>query len=233
MTETNMEKTLRELLKATAVDPRGQEHPDAEILGAFMIGKLLPQDTESVRRHIVSCPLCAQAAALAIRLASEAQDPIPETALKKVRENPCVAEKSAFLEICLRLKDKALELMSSSGDVLAGQELVPAPVLRSRQKSEFPDSVTVLKDFKEVRVEARVDRCAASSVNLSVTARCVRSQSCLKEARVTLIKDSLELESYLAQAGTVCFEHLIAGTYCVDISSSRQKLALIVLDLKT
>lgn len=231
MNEPKMEKTVRDIFNMPHSEP-GTEHPDEETLGAFVIGKLDIKESEAVTQHVIACLQCAESVALAIRLQSESGSPVPETVLEKVRANTCIAGKSAFLEIVLRLKEKALELLNSSGDVLTGQELIPAPVLRSRQKQEFPDSVTVLKDFQEVRVEARVERSAASTVNLSVRTLCLGSQSCLKDARVTLIKDSLELESYLAHAGAVTFEHLSSGIYRVDITSSRQQLAIIVLDLK-
>jgi uncharacterized protein YjbK len=55
----------------------------------------------------------------------------------------------------------------------------------------------------------------------------------MKDLRVTLIKDDVELESYITDSGKVTFEHVLLGRYSVEISSVDNKIASVILDIKT
>jgi hypothetical protein len=139
---------------------------------------------------------------------------------------------TAPLEIALRLKEKLLEILNTTGDILVGRELVPAPVLRTRSIKNFKDEVTILKDFKDIRVEVRIENKGAGAFNLIVTAKQKLDLKIIKDLRVTLLKDDLELESYLTGSGSVTFEHVLLGRYKVEISTLENKLASVLLDIK-
>jgi hypothetical protein len=130
------------------------------------------------------------------------------------------------------LKDKALEILETTGDVLVGQEFVPHPVLRSRKIKEFKDEVTILKDFKEIRVEVKIENKENRGFDLVIFVKDKLSNRIIKDLRVTLIKDDLELESYLSNYDKVVFEHILAGKYIIEISNIEDKVASILLDVR-
>jgi hypothetical protein len=72
---------------------------------------------------------------------------VPVYLLERVRR--LVLGGMDILEILLNLKERAWEIIQAGGDVLVGQELVPAPVLRSRQIDNFKDSLSIIKDLRE------------------------------------------------------------------------------------
>jgi hypothetical protein len=140
-------------------------------------------------------------------------------------------DKSLVLEIVLKLKEKTLELLRTTGDVLVGQELVPAPV-RSRQIKDFKDEVTILKDFKDVRVEIKIENKLARAFTLVAMVKDKHTSRVIKDLRVTLIKDELELESYLSDSGKAVFEHVLLGKYTVQIATVENQIYQILLDIR-
>ena len=207
-------------------------HPDEEALACFLEGRLEDEESAQIKEHLLACDACAEAFALSLKLNEEAEDP-PEELLARVKNSVLSEQKSLILEIALRLKEKALEIINTTGDVLLGQELVPAPILRSRQIKDFKDEVTILKDFNELRVEAKVENKGKDTFNLIIVVKQKETQKVLKDLRVTLMKEDLELESYLADTGSVTFEHVLLGKYRVEISTIENNLASILLDIKT
>ena len=75
-----------------------------------------------------------------------------------------------------------------------GQELVPAPILRSRQIKDFKDEVTILKDFKDIRVQAKVENKGANAFSLVILVKERHTQRIIKDLRIRLLKDGAELE---------------------------------------
>jgi hypothetical protein len=59
------------------------------------------------------------------------------------------------------------------------------------------------------------------------------SQKVIKDLRVTLLREDLELESYLNDFGKVVFENVLLGKYTVEISTLESKLASVLLEIKT
>lgn len=167
-----------------------------------------------------------------MKMSAETGIDVPQELLEKTREFLNQRLAPSILEISLRLKEKAMEIINTTGDVLVGQELVPAAVLRSRNIKEFTDSVTVLKGFKDIRVDARIEKKTGDFFELTVIAIEKQTQKPFKDARVTLIKDGVELESYLSDLKKVVFEHVPLGKYTVEISTIAEKLATVLLDVK-
>ena len=208
-------------------------HPDEEEFVCFIEGKLSAAESQNLKAHLISCEPCSQAFAIQARLKSTENLAVPEeiiASVKKLIDYPGV---SLLLEIILRFKDRAFELLKTSGDVLVGQELVPAPLLRSRQIKDFKDEITILKDFKDIRVEIKIENKPAQTFNLIVTVKEKQTSKTIKDLRITLIKDDLELESYYSDSGRVTFEHVLLGKYVVQISTVEAKIAHILLDIKT
>ena len=122
--------------------------------------------------------------------------------------------------------------MNTTGDILVGQEFVPAPVLRSRKAKDFKDEVTILKDFKDIRVEVKIENKVGEAFDLTVLVKEKESQKVIKDLRVTLLRGDLELESYLNDPGKVIFENVLLGKYTIEISTLESKLASVLLEIK-
>lgn len=211
---------------------RTEGHPNEEDMICFLENKLSQQDCESIKRHLINCERCSEVLAIQIRLRPAEIKNVPQELLERVKGLVAPEDKALALEIWLRFKQRALEILSTTGDVLVGQELVPAPILRSRKIKDFQDEITILKDFKDIRVEAKVENKGGRAFSLSVIVKEKTTQRIMKDLRVTLIKDDLELESYLTGAGKVTFEHVLVGKYNIEISTIENKLASILLDIK-
>lgn len=211
-----------------------QTHPDEEALACFLEGRLSKEENGRIKAHLLSCDNCLEAVALNLGMEPTEIKEVPAELLDRVKDllRPENKPSLGILEIYLRFKEKALEILNTTGDVLVGQELIPAPILRSRSIKAFKDEVTILKDIQDVRVEAKIENKGAGAFNLIIVVKQKQTQEIIKDLRVTLLKDDLELESYLTTLGSVTFEHVLLGKYRVEISTLENKLASILLDIK-
>lgn len=209
-------------------------HPDDETLACFLAGKLPPSQGRRVLTHAATCRVCSKL--LVVTLKADRSE-IPEAevpaALMERLKGLVEEDKSLLLEVILRLKKGALEILSTTGDVLVGQELMPAPLLRSRQINEFKDEVTVLKDIKDVRVEVKLENRQGGRFSVKVAAREKKTNRALKDVRITLLKGDTELESYLSEGGAVAFENVVLGSYRIEVSGVQERRASILLDIRT
>lgn len=232
-----MQEKIEGLIKAIYVkwkQGKLQEggHPDEELLTCFAQGKLSAQEQQSIKAHIISCARCTEALSISLGVQGEEEMEVPQEALERLADLLPQKDSRDALEIILRLKERMLEIINTSGDLLLGQELVPAPVLRTRNIKGFRDEVTILKDFKDIRVEVKVENKVAGAFNLYIVVKQKQTQKVIKDLRVTLLKDDTELESYLTDAGAVTFEHVSLGKYKLEISTLQERLASVVLDIK-
>jgi len=214
---------------AQAKDP----HLNDEVLACFFDNCLLPEENERIKEHIIGCDECAEIFAISLNAESAAGlKEVPKELLNRVLEILQSKDKPDIFEIILLLKENMLEIINATGDILLGQELVPAPVLRSRKIKDFKDEVTILKDFEDIRLEVRIENKEGKYFNVTIKARHKHSSVSFKDLRATLIKDGLELESYLSDSGSVTFEHVLPGKYDLELSSVISKLALVSLDVR-
>jgi hypothetical protein len=231
--ENNLEKLIKVVYKRWKKDQKPQQvHPDEEDLVCFLEGRLSQKENEQIKLHLINCERCIEAFAVNAKIESPEVKQAPQELIQGVKDL-IVQEKIQILEIFLRIKEKTLELINTTGDVLWGEELVPAPILRSRSINDFKDEVIILKDFKDIRVEAKIENKAGKTFNLIIIVRQKETQKVLKDLRVTLLKDDLELESCLTDSGSVTFEHILLGKYRVEISSLENKVASVLLDIRT
>jgi hypothetical protein len=232
--QSKLEGLIKAVYKKWKAGQKAAEgsHPDEETLACFLEAKLSEEEMGRIKEHLISCDNCAEAFAFSLR--EEARDikEVPEEILAVVKGLLIPKEQTALLEIILRLKEKALEIVNTTGDVLLGQELVPASVLRSRSIKDFKDEVNILKDFKDVRVEIRVENKGGKAFNLTIMVKQKQTQKIMKDLRVTLFQEDLELESYLTDSGSVTFEHVLLGKYRLEIANLENKLASVLLDIK-
>lgn len=210
-----------------------EQHPDEDILACFLENRLSSQEEEDIKAHLISCDSCAEAVAIQMQIRLDSQEKVPYEVIARVKNIIKIEDNPPLLEILLKIKDNFFEILNTTGDVLVGQELVPAPILRSRQIKDFKDEVLILKDFKEVRVEVRIENRQGNTFSLTVMAKEKATQKLIKDLRVTLSQGDVELESYLSDSGKTIFEHVLLGKYKIDISTFNNKLASVLLDIKT
>lgn len=229
-----LERLIKMIYKNWKSESKGEQasHPDEETLVCFLEGRLPQEENELIKTHLISCDRCAEIFAIQTKLKIGEERQVPLELVERVKNLVSLKDTTPILEILLRLKEKVLELINTTGDVLVGQELMPAPVLRSRRIKEFKDEVIILKDFQDIRVEVKIENKLGQEFNVAVTIKEKQTQEIIKYLRVALFKDDLELESYLSESGRVTFEHVLLGKYTVEISNPSEKLALILLDIK-
>ncbi|MDD5653609.1 MAG: hypothetical protein PHT31_05585, partial [Candidatus Omnitrophica bacterium] len=181
----------------------------------------------------LSCESCAEALAMQLKLQESSAEDIPEDLLAKVKKLLPTEGKAQLLEILLRLKQGIFELLHTSGDVLVGQELVPAALLRSRKIEKFRDEITILKDFSDLRAEIKIENKPDNYFDLTVIVKDKLTAEVLKDIRISLMRGDLELASYLSESGKVIFEHIQPGKYTIELFDIEKKLAGILLDIET
>jgi len=209
-----------------------QSHPDKEEMASFLEGRLTEAEDKRIKEHLLSCSHCAEAFVLQARLEYKEEKKVPQALIEKVKNLVAGADAIAPLEILLRLKEKLLELIQTNGDVVVGQELIPAPLLRSRAIKDFKDEINILKDFQDIRVEIKIESKPGGVFDLSVVAKEKQTLRVMKDLRVALMRDEMELESYLSDTGKVIFEHVALGKYTIELSALKEKFASVLLDIK-
>lgn len=229
----NFEKLIRHLYrKHKSKNPfLDGWHPDEEEFVCFLEGKLNPQESQRLKEHFLSCCDCIEKLASSMELSVQENLEVSPKLLEKIAQIIPQQANLPFLEICLKIKENFMELLNTTGDVLVGQEFMPAPILRSRQIKNFKDELIILKDFKELMIEIKIENKAEGKFDFSVLLKEKAGSQSLQDIRVTLLKDDLELESYVAQKGKVSFEQVSFGKYFVEISSVDRKIASIILDI--
>ena len=123
---------------------------------------------EEVKQHIIHCQDCANLLAILLTSPIEEYEPGP-VLVSKVKE-ALGAMKIPQIEILLKVKEKAFELLKASGDILIGQELIPAAVLRSRNLDKLKDEVVMLKDFERLRLKIRIENKPKKFFNVNIEA---------------------------------------------------------------
>jgi hypothetical protein len=213
---------------------RGQQflHPDEETLSCFLEGRLSAEESEALKAHLIICRDCSEAFSLNLEMDPFEEKDAPQEVLTYIRGLLSCQDIGPLLEIVLQFKEKAIEIIRTSGDVLFGQEVVAASLLRARKLRDFRDEVIILKDFKDLRVEIRVENKSGGVFDLRISVKHRQTQKGIKDLRVSLIREDLEIESYLTDSGTVGFEHISLGNYKVEISNIDDKLATVLLDIK-
>ncbi|RKY30743.1 MAG: hypothetical protein DRP74_06395 [Candidatus Omnitrophota bacterium] len=210
----------------------GTTHPDEETLASFMEGRLPERGAKKIIEHVLSCHKCSEAIVLQAKIEKMPEQEVPPDLILRAKDLVEPQIETPLLEVAIKIKENILELLNTSGDILVGHEFMPAPVLRSRKIKEFKDEITVLKDFTDIRVELKIENKPGKIFDVNVCVKEKATQKMIKDLRVTLMRDGLELESYVNDAGVVTFEHVLAGSYTVKISSLQKTIARVILEVK-
>ena len=211
---------------------RQKRHPDEEEIACFLEGKLSAKDARRFKDHLAACDRCARLLAADLYSYPADQVEVPASCLEAARNMVDKEDHAPIFEIVLSIRDFGFEIIKTTGDVLFGQEFIPAAILRSRHLSDFKDEVVVVKDFPQARIEARIQVVPGQRFNLSVVVRDKKTQRPMEGLRVTLVQDNIELESRVVQEGRAAFEHVCAGSYSISISGLKHSVASISIDVR-
>jgi len=232
--EEKIEELIRRAYRKYKLESASTEgsHPDEEDFALFLQGKLSGQEQSAVKEHILSCSDCSQVAASLLACQEDLKlETVPQDLISAAKVL-VPGHRENLLEILLKVKASLLELVRTSGDVLIGQEVVPAGLLRSRNIKSFKDEVTILKDFNGLRVEIKIENKNGSRFDLFALVKERQTNRVIKGLRIALLKDNLELESYLTESGKVVFENIGLGKYSIEIANLDAKLAVVILEIR-
>ena len=207
-------------------------HPDEEAFVNFISGSMPEEDLGLFKAHVIKCSRCSDVLGSALKLRPVEEKAITSEFLKRMKDFIQSNINTVILDILLGFKDNMLRLLHTNGDVLIGQELVPAAVLRSRQAKDFKDELNILKDSGGLVTEVKIAKKAAGVFEMAVRVKEKQTQKPAKDLRITLLKNARELESFHTDSGKAGFEHITAGRYKVEISGVSGKLAEINLEIQ-
>lgn len=204
--------------------------PDEETLVSFIEGEISQEDSRQLQEHLLACGRCAEALALFF-LQPKITQRVPSEIIEKVKSLVSQKTPAHILELTLKIKEKFLEILDTSGDIIFGNEIIPLPVLRSRQIRDFGDELALVKEIGEMRVNLDIEKREEGLVKIIFTLSDKNTSLALSDLRVTLFKDDRELESYAVEAGRAAFDKLGLGRFTFQILRKEQVLGLIKLEL--
>ena len=111
---------------------RQKGHPDEEEIACFLEGKMSKKDAQRFNEHLAACDECARLLAADLSSYPAEGVEVPAEVLARAREMVGKEPMMPILEIALRIRDFGFEIIKATGDVLFGQEFVPAAILRRR-----------------------------------------------------------------------------------------------------
>lgn len=210
----------------------GGDCPQEETLASFFEGKLPDKESLDLKKHFLFCDRCSELLAL---LSEEVPDlPIPDDLEARTKDIIGRDNNSAlfFLEVILGLKKKTLDLISTTGDILFGQEFIPLPVLRSRNKADFGDEVIIVKALSNLKIELELENKTNYLAKVIIRLTDITTGKPVEGLRVTLYRNSREIESYIAEAGKAVFDNIAPDKYTLEIFTPENTLGKAVLDIR-
>lgn len=210
----------------------GESCPDEETLASFFEGRLAQEESQRLKNHIIGCDRCSE---LIVFLSQEVKEiPVPEELINRAKNMILNQEKAktTFLEIILGFKEKVIDLIKTSGDILFGQEFASLPVLRSRNIKDFGQEVIIVKDLGNIKTEIEIENKTNYHAKITVKLSDINTGKPTEGLRITLIRAKQEIESYITESGKTVFDNVPADKYSVEISSPELIIGKILLEIK-
>ncbi len=207
-----------------------------EDLTVIVEGKTSEVERDKVFSHILSCQNCAlllkEHLLIMGDLDKKGMLETPQELIQAAMDlvGPGIA--SNMLEVVLNLKEKVIELVKATGDVLIGPELIPVPVLRSQGKDDkFENKVKIVKAFDNVLIEVVVERKKPNicDIELRLTEKDLKRKA--EGLRVTLMKDNKEIESSLIDEGKIIFREIKPDRYKISIMKEGKQLGAVDISM--
>lgn len=205
--------------------------PDEETLVCFSEGKLSKEEAKRIKEHLISCRRCAEVVSLFCQRFDEQRE-VPEFLIKKAKGLVEQRPLPNILEVILALKEKALQILWTTGDVIRGNEIIPGAVMRSRKIIDFPEEIRLIKEFKDIKITLDIQKKDKGKIRVNLDLVDKISLLPLSDLRLALLKGTEELESYEAVSGNVVFDKVGFGCYAIQILRKGEKLGTINLEIK-
>lgn len=205
--------------------------PNEETLACFSEGKLSDSESKAIQQHLISCPRCAEIVSLFCRRFTEEKD-VPEFLIRRAKG--LVSEKSFpnILDVVLVLKEKALQILGTTGDIILDNQIMPLPVLRSRQITDFPQEIRLIKEFNDIKLTLNIQKLDKDKIRVNLDLMHKISLMPLGGLCIVLLKDNQELESYEDVLGNATFDKVGFGRYIVQIMRKDKRIGSITLEIK-
>ena len=206
-------------------------HPSEEEFACLFDNRLSPEEAVSVTDHLIACRRCGRILVAESGAAAAGRCRVPRSLVESAK-GIVRKQHAAFLQILMEWKDDTLALLTTTGDVLLGQELMPLPVFRSRMIKDLTQGITILKDVLDTRIEIKIERTGGRQLDVTVLAKTKSRNAPLAPARVTLVRDGILLESHTSDAGAAVFTQVVPGNYTITITQRETTVAEIELEIK-
>ena len=227
-----IKKTLRENKEADKVVGKCLSE---EQFACFIEEKFSASEREGVEKHLFSCRQCRDVLRdqlLVIKTMPQQETlTAPEKAIERAKGLVTEEVGANILDIVLSIKETALEIIRTTGDILRGPELIPLAVLRGREKEDTSDEVRVVKRFQEVLADVQIEKKKSHSTDLIIRLTEKATKKKVHGIRVTLVRGNREIESCLVEDGKAKFEEVKTGNYRVILAREDKKIGIITLSM--
>ena len=205
--------------------------PDEETLVCFSEGTLPRNESKMIQEHLVSCSRCSEVVSLFLQRHKEQRD-VPEVLINKAKSLIEQKLPTSILEIAIAIKEKALEILGTTADIILENEILPLPVLRSRKITEFQEEIGIIEEFINIKINILIQKMDRDSARLNINLIDKTSLKPLDDLRLMLMKDKKEIESYELVSGNAVFDKVGRGDYEIQILRKEEILGVINLKIK-
>lgn len=137
-----------------------------------------------------------------------------------------------ILKVVLDFKEKVIELVKTTGEVLRGPQLIPVPVLRSHgEADQFQNEIKIIKEFDNIFTELDVDKKKANLCDIEIRLTEKETRKKIQDFRVTLSRNGKEVESSLVEEGKITFKDVKPDKYAVLITQDDKKFGIIDISI--
>lgn len=222
-------------IRASKISQKKGKCLSDETIACVIENKISGGEEEKVNDHIIHCHSCAERISNYLltskALAVDGLIQPPVFLMDKVKQ--LVAERmtvSDVLDIVLDIKDKVLELLHTTGDLLSGPQLAPA--LRGKDAAGLKKSIHVVKNFDRFSAEVEIEKRVSRSADLILRITEKESKKRADGIRVSLLKNEREVESQIMEAGKVKFEDIKPDTYKVLIIKDDKTIGSVNIEMR-
>ena len=204
--------------------------PEEETFALFLEGLLPEGESQELKKHFLGCDRCLEVIALSKEKVAEIT--IPQELIESAKKIVIKQKRFPALDIILGFKEKIIDIIETSGDVLFGQELAPLPVLRSRNIKDFGQEVLIIKNLDKIKTEIEVENKGGFNARVIIKISDINTSKPIEDLRITLIRDKQEIESYIVSSGKAVFDNVAPDKYSIEISSTKEIVGKILLEIK-
>ena len=197
-------------------------------------------ENERVRyfEHVLSCMKCAENLRdhLLVLNAIDKKGMLetPETIVQAAMDLYSPEVGVNVLEVVLNFKEKMIELVRTTGEILRGPELIPIPALRSQgEEFNFSNEIKIIKEFNNMMTEVGVEKNKPHLCNVEIRLTEKKTKKKMRGLRITLIRNDREIESSLIEEGKVIFREVKPGKYSLIITKDDKKIGVVELNITT